>query len=267
MLLVYPNLLYKMTKKNDAVDSSPSYVVINKDYEFVLKEPSEGNYNVKSVDKMHKIPEAGNINFPVLWDSPSPSVEILIARNLVRGLCLSPTDWFPTLFEQPEFQLISAKEVVEGTERLVCVNYQYDPPQRKNQLARSGEVYLLPDHYWLIKKASVKLSEFNGKHLNTQITCEYDFESDTLPRLMSHKILTVEYDQIVQRNFTNYETVTTVRPEDFTLSHYDIPEPDFDGSQRIRPIRYILIGLGGLLIVLAFWMMYRKHQKKNNEKK
>ncbi len=45
----------------------------------------------------------------------------------------------------------------------------------------------------------------------------------------------------------------------FTLSHFGLPEPDF-GERRVSRFRYILMAVGGLLIVIALWKMYNKRK-------
>jgi hypothetical protein len=47
----------------------------------------------------------------------------------------------------------------------------------------------------------------------------------------------------------------------FSLSHYGLPEPDFDNSQRINRVRYIFIGLGAIMIIIALWRMVQKRHE------
>jgi hypothetical protein len=62
--------------------------------------------------------------------------------------------------------------------------------------------------------------------------------------------------------FENISKLKTKDSSRFTLSHYGLPEPDFDGSRRVRPLRYVFIIMGLLLISIALWKMYRKRQEK-----
>jgi hypothetical protein len=63
----------------------------------------------------------------------------------------------------------------------------------------------------------------------------------------------------------SFENLRPTDPKDikrFTLSHYGLPEPDFDNSRRTDRVRYILIGLGAILIVIALWRMIQKRREK-----
>jgi hypothetical protein len=46
----------------------------------------------------------------------------------------------------------------------------------------------------------------------------------------------------------------------FTLSAYGLPEPDFDNSRRTNRVRYILMGLGAILILIALWRIIQKRR-------
>jgi hypothetical protein len=54
------------------------------------------------------------------------------------------------------------------------------------------------------------------------------------------------------------------KPKDvkhFTLSAYGLPEPDFDNSRRINRVRYVLMGLGTIMILIALWRMIQKRRQ------
>ncbi|MDR3108131.1 MAG: hypothetical protein LBU65_00385, partial [Planctomycetaceae bacterium] len=127
LILAYPNLSYKVTKDANTYDTTH---IVNKYYEFVVEESKNSDVNVKNVNKLLEISSADRTRFPLLFDHDPSTLEIAIARNLTRGLSLSVADWLPTTFEQPEFQIISAKELSEDNEQLVCINYRYEPVSR-----------------------------------------------------------------------------------------------------------------------------------------
>ena len=64
-----------------------------------------------------------------------------------------------------------------------------------------------------------------------------------------------------QRTKCTYEfSDETVPKEEFFLSHYGLPEPDF-GEQRTNRFRYILMTIGSLMIIIALWQMYQNRKE------
>jgi hypothetical protein len=77
-----------------------------------------------------------------LFEKNIVSIELFIGNTFARGFMFSLCDWFPVIFNQPEFQILEAKEIIEDGETLIWIRYDYNPPQRSNQLLRGGEVFL-----------------------------------------------------------------------------------------------------------------------------
>ena len=48
--------------------------------------------------------------------------------------------------------------------------------------------------------------------------------------------------------------------EEFTLSHYGLPEPDF-GDHRPNRMRYIIMAVGLLMIGIGAWRMIQKRRE------
>ncbi|MDR0336600.1 MAG: hypothetical protein LBI18_05870, partial [Planctomycetaceae bacterium] len=230
--------------------------------EFTLKKQDINNWIIEHIQRHPKDLFQRSFSFPILFENDSRSIEKLIGRNFTRGLMISIADWLPVIFNQPEFHIIDAKKIKENNENLIWIKYDYKPKQRQNQLVRSGEIYLLPEHYWLIKRAEVVVSESNGRFVNSSISCQYDFVSGNIPRLVSHKLFIKEYNQTLLRIFSNYEIVEKINTQEFTLSHYGFPEPDFDNSRRTNHVRYILMGLGIIMILFAIWRMIQKRRER-----
>jgi len=251
----YPNSFHLIT---DNLTSKTYIFVSNNKYEFVLKKMSDDPWDIDSITNDFILPAENGIKFPVLYEDHVTMVERLVGRNFAKGLMVSVADWFPVVFIQPEFQILDIKEVSEDGELLIYLKYAYSPQQRPNQLVRGGEIWLMPNLYWLIKRANVELLDPNGTRANASIICEYDF-TETIPRLLRHTFHTKEYNQTVQRSFSNYSVKDTFPAGEFTLSHYGFPEPDFPDFGERRPSRtqYVLAAIGVIMIVIALWRMYQ----------
>ena len=52
---------------------------------------------------------------------------------------------------------------------------------------------------------------------------------------------------------------TPAADQEFTLSAYGFPEPDF-GERRANRFRYILMAIGSLMVIFALWQMYQKRK-------
>jgi hypothetical protein len=63
-------------------------------------------------------------------------------------------------------------------------------------------------------------------------------------------------------SFENLCPTNTKDLKRFALSHYGFPEPDFDNSQRTNRVRYILMGLGIIMILFAIWRMIQKRRER-----
>jgi hypothetical protein len=134
----------------------------------------------------------------------------------------------------------------------------------------TGKMILITD-YFLVSEAKLHLAYLSfTRDDNIKIT--YDTETYKTPLPKSYYVFT-EYNDYKNgirtqntseqiQNFNLHET----KPKDikrFTLSAYGLPEPDFDNSRRTNRVRYILIGLGAIMISIALWQMIQKNRKDN----
>jgi hypothetical protein len=53
----------------------------------------------------------------------------------------------------------------------------------------------------------------------------------------------------------------SINKVEFTLSHYGLPEPDF-GERRTNRVRYIVIGIGILMMIIGAWRMIQERRKR-----
>jgi len=164
----------------DNLTSLTTVVVSNINYEFALTRMVEKTWNIEMVQNDHAVSAKNSLQFPLMSamsvDNPLATSELFVGRNFARGLMVSVADWFPNVFNQPEFQILDTGAIIEDNKTLVRIRYSYSPQQRPNQLIRDGEIYFLPDHYWLMKRANLELVEPDGARLRASIICEYDFQ-------------------------------------------------------------------------------------------
>jgi hypothetical protein len=262
MFLSYPCMEHR---KLDNINHKERLVVFNRHYRFSLERKQENeDWGIDYIEPIYDFLPFEKLDFPILFEKNNVSVELFIGNIFARGFMFSLGDWFPVIFSQPEFHILEAKEVVENNEKLIWIRYDYNPPQRSNQLLRGGEVFLMPNRFWLIKRADVRLLEPDETMVNATISCEYDFYFDAIPCLKSHSMFIKEYNYTFKRTFTNYQIVENASIKNFTLSNYGFPEPDFDNSRHTNRVRYILMGLGVIMIGIALWRMYKKRHEHTN---
>jgi hypothetical protein len=182
---------------------------------------------------------------------------------MAQGLLLNP-DWLPFIFEENGMQIKKADRIVIDGENSVHITFTYEPSiNNKDALIRKGEIFLLPDRYWLIKKASLMGKESSASEtlLPAEVSNVYE-DIEGIPLLVRQqiKIEGSNGEKCTIETFRNNLKKTSVPFSYFTLSHYGIPEPDFDNSRRTNRVRYILIGLGAIMIGIALWRIIQKRR-------
>jgi hypothetical protein len=59
----------------------------------------------------------------------------------------------------------------------------------------------------------------------------------------------------------DFQPLQNIPSARFTLSHYGFPEPDF-GERRTNRVRYIIMGIGILMIVIGTWRMIQERRER-----
>ncbi|MBR2694404.1 MAG: hypothetical protein IKE69_09330 [Thermoguttaceae bacterium] len=201
-------------------------------------------------------------------------------RQSAAALKLNHQMWLPSYFNEPEFRITEAEEVREGDLRLVRMKFQYEPADYDPGIPlRGGEVYLMPDHSWVIKRGNYVWLEIDedalfdyriavkngnsdlpytdGKRYR-QVRVEHDYGKtpDRLPRPVS-QTLEIEEFNWKYTSFYTWEKPGRISPKEFRLPHYGFPEPDFVCGFRAR---LPLIAAGAALILLAACRSFRKRK-------
>ena len=201
-------------------------------------------------------------------------------RQAAAALKLHHQMWLPSYFNEPEFSITEAEEVHEGDLRLVRMKFQYEPADYDPGIPlRGGEVYLMPDHSWVIKRCNYVWFEIDtdalfdyriavkngnsdlpytdGKRYR-QVSVENDYGKtlDEFPRPVS-QTLEIEEFNWKYTTFYKWEKPGRISPKEFRLPYYGFPEPDFVCSFRAR---LPLIVAGAALILLAAYRFCRKRK-------
>jgi hypothetical protein len=221
-------------------------IAVNEKYVFHLSKGENNSWILDNCQKLEKPPR--------------------VVPPFVMGcMDLTVCDSFIRLAKEPEFKVKEVSQVTENGLNLIRVAYEYEPDKFvPEHFARSGEVFLMPDHDWLLKRSEIQSVENDGTRIVTEVTNEYDFTSESVP-VVKKRVITLKYGK-GKKNVTmewNYPVVKLLDddfPTDqFYLSYYDLPEPDYSGPFNYRPL---LIGGGLLLILIAGYLKIRKRARK-----
>ena len=72
--------------------------------------------------------------------------------------------WLPQYIDDEDFEILEVENVYEEDLHLFKIKYNYEPKVFNPDIPlRNGEIFLLPDHNWVIKKGNFELVEPEGK--------------------------------------------------------------------------------------------------------
>ena len=250
----YPSSLNKYERNGKYLVSG-----LNKRYDFLV---SSADGNVwELVDAKDQSQKHVPLDFPQIG---VPRSELCVANwntsQLAAALKLNLRVWFPSYFREAEFTVLEAEEVTEEGKRLVRVKFQYEPEVFDNEYPlRSGEVFLLPDSSWVIKRADFILLDLDGETpFHYHVDIDYGDSSDVFPRPLSFT-LKIDEGQFCEKKFYTWKDLSKISSKEFTLSYYGIKEPDF-GDGHLSRLSYIVIFIGFVLFAVSLFKAYRKRK-------
>jgi hypothetical protein len=260
ILCDYPDVLFE--SEND--DFSYHYCS-NEKYSFSLSF-QDGNTIVDECLLLGKkdIPQRDEWEFPANERNVNRNSSVnFIVEIVAKGLLLSHK-WLPTLINCPDFVIDEIEELSRDGELLVRIKFSNNPKILNDEAylmnVRHGEVFLYPNHFWLIKSGNCFFWSDDNDSYTIQWTNDYDFTKFTAPQLISQNLEGTyinDPSKKIYREITyDFQPLQNVESNRFTLSYYGIPEPDF-GERRTNRVRYILIGLGLLLITIGAYRLIR----------
>jgi hypothetical protein len=261
ILASYPCML----KEFSAKDGSFNVVGFCPEYYFHISSKTKEN-NLWKIDKIEKIEPLKTIFVSNEEISTQQSKEKrLFLQELCPGLLVYGSNYLPAILDLPEFHIKKIEIDNTAGEKKIQMTFEFIPEDDKYPLfLRMKGHLILREDYYLIEKGNLFL--IFGEHEEPrQIDIEYD-ESFSIP-------FPKNFDKIVNKDFSGkvldsdnifYELKEIDKPKSsrFTLSHYGLPEPDFDNSRRTNRVRYVFMGAGILLIFFALWKIYRKQREK-----
>ncbi len=264
----YP-LYFRRAKLNNG---EYSITGINKDYYFSLFSSDGEKWSIIDIRK-NETSSATPLNFPILGiEAKEQDVTCWYFSQLAWALKVNPRVWLPPYFDEEGFQILEAEEMREDDLRLVRVSFRYEPEEGGDKTRlRGGEVYLLPDYSWVIKKGNFEMDN-PGKETTSRLVVELDYgpepEKFPLPKSFTQSTPDQREDDYQEKWFFSWKKGDGVDPEKILLSTYGIPEPDFeDHPGRFRTILMIA---GGVVILFVIFIIYRKkrrqHVFRNREK-
>ncbi|MDO5576545.1 MAG: hypothetical protein Q4F84_05655 [Fibrobacter sp.] len=176
--------------------------------------------------------------------------------------------FLPSMFAAPGFHLKDAVSVEEDGMKLMKISYSYEPViPKKNNIVRGGELFLMEEHDWMIKKGWFECEESGSKTRPVvSIQNKYDFLSDSsFPRLLSSKktVTGGTEDKSTNTSIYSWQKNEETDKNVFTLSHYGLPEPDFEIRRgRFSALRYGLMAIGFALVLYAGYRICTGKRKK-----
>ncbi|MDR1925270.1 MAG: hypothetical protein LBQ66_12945 [Planctomycetaceae bacterium] len=267
----------------DPQTGSKIIMSFSQSYSFKIhRSASDDQWAVDYVEKIsnNALNNIENYEFPSGKETVDGLKDFVCRFYIFRCFALEPNIHLPTLMRLPEFSITQIKEIQKDGVNYYALDFSFTPSgavdeqlildkliqskstdpselpeglQKYPMIAvRSGSLLLTTD-YLLIKEADIEILG-TGK---CKIVCNYRYE-ENIPLISEY---TMEYVKTGYKEVYSFDlSLNPVQnSRRFTLSHYGIPEPDF-GERRINRIRYVLLGLGMLLIVIAVWRTIRKRR-------
>jgi hypothetical protein len=260
----YPNFLGNGGTEGNV----EKFTGFNKKYTFRIKRNQGENWSVDYIEQLNDLSPSLDWSFAANSGNDNRAAKETgqkIASATAQGLLLN-LDWLPFIFEENGMQIKKADRIVIDGENSVRITFIYEPSiNNKNTLIRRGEIFLLPDRYWLIKKAALMGKESSASEtlLPAEVSNVYE-DVEGIPLLVKQqiKIEGSNGKKCTIETLRNNLKKTSVPFSYFTLSHYGLPEPDFDNSRHINRVRYILMGLGTIMILIALWRIIQKRRER-----
>ena len=254
----YPNFVTESTTKNGKTD----IIGGNTKYRFTLFKDIDNKYTLSSITPITELLQE-SCHYPDLTTQNIIMTDYYFANSLVKSLMVTHVDFFPSYVRTHGFKINNFREIKEKEIEGIEIDFSYHP-SNNDQLQMNGTVLLLPDYYWLIKRAKINFPDETNVTQKPwiEIENEFDIDSTNFPYLKRRTTVSFE-SNITQRNetiFKNFSIINGFPTTRFTLSHYGLPEPDF-GERRTNRIRYIIMAVGLLLIGIGAWRLIQKRRE------
>lgn len=185
------------------------------------------------------------------------------ASHAVLGVALSE------IISHPTFAIRSLHFVDDGPERLVHVQYALSPDEPL--ILRSGELWLLPDQGWAVRRSRTEFMFRNQVWTAGEATTTVTYDGlDNGVALPTQVRITQRFGEFMETEetfaFDGFEH-TASPPEVFTLSHYKIPEVEaariLDVSYEAAPsARLVLFANAAALVCVIGLVVVRRRMRR-----
>jgi hypothetical protein len=282
---------YIMRQKNWSLDEisnlQENSKIVNsfsQNYFFKIHRPNQDQWSIDFIEKNSPNDELNNLEnyvFPTGKEKIMRDFRDYVCRfYLLKCLALQANTFLPTLMELPEFNIEQIEKIQKDGLNYYSIRFSFTPKDGKDVIeqeksihnnvvselpeglikypqifVRNGSLLLTMD-YLLIKEADVEILN-QGKR---KIICNYKYAND-IP-FISEYIMKFSEGNYEEKYSFDLNLTTNQNPKRFTLSHYGFPEPDFDNSRRTNRVRYILMGLGAIMIGIALWRIIQKQRER-----
>ncbi len=242
----------------------------NKKYRFTLTSKDGESWCIYDVQKIF-LDHSDSVRFPELGNQINKeSVQDIASWNtshLAMALKVGFFIWLPQYINNNDFEIHEVENLYQDDLHLLRIKYKFEPKEFDARVPlRSGEIFLLPDYGWVVKKARYEAIQPDGE---TRVHCDWNIDYDfslsdvALPLVVTDSVNdpTQEPHSFTQKWFYEWKGPCTLDEKAFTLSHFGLSEPDFDESHPNR-IRFILVVLGIFMILSATYRIYQKRKNK-----
>ena len=174
--------------------------------------------------------------------------QYLIASHAVFGMRIS------TIMADPSFSIQKASEVTQGGQKLIRVDYDYQP---EKILLRSGWVLVCPEKGWALQEYETQIGN-RGRRIKGTVEFEREEKGIAVPRRVTEEAPPFLDTQPFQHTFEFEKIVFRGIPEkEFTLSAFGLPEMGETGIKDYRSHTVVWI-LGGAAVALLAAVIMRK---------
>ena len=261
----YPGMVFKSQSK----DYSYHYCA-NERYSFALNHEKESPLldECLPLDKQ-AIPDLKDWTFPAMSKTVKRNSSINFITEIVAQGLLLDHKWLPLLLKCQNFKIDEIEEIFKNNEHLVRLKFSNNVKTLNDEAylmnVRSGELFLLPDYYWLVKSGACSFWSEKVSY-NTEWNNSYEYDQFPAPQLLSRQLTTLysKNQERIQREIKyDFKPVLQEDPSQFTLSYYGLPEPEFEVRRgRFQMVRFIFMTAGAALVVFVLYQIARKKREK-----
>jgi hypothetical protein len=230
---------------------------INAEYAFILHGQSDGG--PWTVDEMAYV--KGGVPPPGVSDHFERFQRDVSELVSFRGTPLVE------MVRRPEFHVVRCRKVIQGTEELAEVAFDYPHQPGNKDTEVGGKLLLGPQHFWCLYSYDFR-NKFPGRQTNQHYHVEDWAVADGDLPVPKRAVSEVEFVAGEETNKTTWQFEYELgvprrlpRDREFTLSAFGLPEP----PSKSRTGRYVLLTALGLLFVVCLGALLRRRFRNRAE--